>query len=298
MRRFSRIVCPVDFSDISQHALEHAFAFARWYDASVTGLFVYTPIFTAPGVGMYAYGAAPVVEQINKADYEADLLAFLGRANPQRLTVGVRVEVGAPAPEIVAAVESLGADLVVLGTHGTRGFEHLMLGSVAERVLRTCPVPVLTVPPRAQATSALPVKRVLCPIDFSGPSKAALDVALSIAQDGDAEITILHVSDMPTDEPLTTRSIATPEFYVEYEAAARERLNALLSEAGATWCRPTTAIRHGKPYREILSAADESRADLIVMGVHGRNPLDLLLFGSTTNQVVRRATCPVLTVRV
>ena len=297
MRRFSRILCPVDFSDISQHALEHAFAFARWFDASVTGLFVYTPIFTAPGVGLYAYPAAPVVEQINKADYEADLLAFLGQANPQRVAVSARVEVGAPASEIVAAAESLGADLVVLGTHGTRGFEHLMLGSVAERVLRMCPAPVLTVPPRAQATSELPVKRVLCPIDFSGPSKAALDVALSIAQEGDAEITILHVSDVPTDEPLTTRPITTPEFYAEYDAAARERLNALVSDGIATWCRPTTAIRHGKAYREILSAADESRADLIVIGVHGRNPLDLLLFGSTTNQVVRRATCPVLTVR-
>ena len=92
MRRFSRILCPVDFSDISRHALEHAFAFARWYDSSVTGLFVYTPIFTAPGVGMYAYGAAPVVEQINKADYEADLLAFLGQAHPQRVAVSAPVD--------------------------------------------------------------------------------------------------------------------------------------------------------------------------------------------------------------
>jgi len=296
MRRFSRILCPVDFSDISQHALEHALAFARWYDASVTGLFVYTPIFAAPGVGMYAYSAAPVVEQINTADYEADVLGFIRRANTAGIDVAARVEVGRPAAEIIAAVESLGANLVVVGTHGSRGFEHLMLGSVAETLLRTCKVPVLTVPPRAQATSELPLKRVLCPVDFSSSSSAALQTALSIAQEGDAEITVLHVSGDPNDEPLTTRPIATPEYYAAYEAEARDRLKSLVS-AAADWCRPTTTIRRGKPYREILAAASESRADLIVIGVHGRNPLDLMLFGSTTNQVVRRATCPVLTVR-
>src|SRR6185312_5312417 len=198
--------------------------------------------------------------------------------------VSARVEVGQPAPEIVAAVASLGADLVVIGTHGTRGFEHLMLGSVAERVLRTCPVPVLTVPPSAHATSKLPLKHLLCPVDFSSSSKAALETGLSIAQEGNAEVTILHVSDVPTDEPLTTRPIATPEYYAEYEAEARSRLKALVGDGVGDWCRPTTTIRRGKPYREILAAASESHADLIVIGVHGRNPLDLMLFGSTTNQ--------------
>jgi nucleotide-binding universal stress UspA family protein len=152
------------------------------------------------------------------------------------------------------------------------------------------------VPPRAQATSELPLKRVL-PVDFSSSSNAALQFALSIAKEGDAEITVLHVSDDPNDEPLTTRPIATPEYHAEYEAEARDRLKALVSGGAGDWCRPTTTIRRGKPYREILAAAAESHADLIVIGVHGRNPLDLMLFGSTTNQVVRRATCPVLTVR-
>jgi nucleotide-binding universal stress UspA family protein len=297
MRRFTRILCPIDFSDLSQHALEHALAFARWYDASVTGLFVYTPMFATPGLGMYAYAAAPVVEQISKADYEGDVLAFMRRANAAGINVSARVEVGRPAPAIIAAAQSIGADLVVVGTHGSTGFEHLMLGSIAEKVLRTCPVPVLTVPPPAQATSNLPLKHVLCPVDFSNSSKAALDVALSIAQEGDAEITILHVSDVPTDEPLTTRPIATPEFYAEYEESTRERLKALVADGVSNWCRPTTRIRRGKAYREILAEAAESRTDLVVIGVHGRNPLDLMLFGSTTNQVVRRATCPVLTVR-
>jgi nucleotide-binding universal stress UspA family protein len=297
MRRFTRILCPIDFSDISRHALDHALAFARWYDAPVTGLFVYTPIYSpTPGIGMYAY-AAPVVEPINTADYERDLVAFIGRADPSGVNVSTRVEIGLPAQEIVRMAQLLPADLVVTGTHGVSGFEHLLLGSIAEKVLRTCPVPVLTVPPPAQATSTLPLKHVLCPIDFSTSSKAALDVALSIAQEGDAEVTILHVSDAPTDEPLTTRPIATPEFYAEYESWAGAELKTLVADGAGNWCHPRTRIRHGKAYREILAEAVEAHADLIVIGVHGRNPVDLMLFGSTTNQVVRRATCPVLTVR-
>jgi nucleotide-binding universal stress UspA family protein len=298
MRRFARILCPVDFSDFSRHALEHALAVARWYDGSVTGLFVYSPpVVPAPGFGGFAYSSAPAVEPIDTRAYERDVEAFIAGVNALRVPSSARVAIGPPAQEIVAAADAIGADLVVVGTHGATGFEHLMLGSIAEKVLRTCPTPVLTVPPRAPATSAFPLKHVLCPVDFSAPSKAALDVALSIAQEGDAEITILHVSDVPTDGPLTTRPIATPDFYEEYESWARDQMQVLIAGGAADWCRPMARIRHGKAYREILAEAAETHADVIVIGVHGRNPLDVMLFGSTTNQVVRRATCPVLTVR-
>ena len=299
MRTFTRILCPIDFSGESRHALEHALMFARWYDAPVTGLFVYSPVFTPPpGPGRHAYAAPAVMEQIDAAEYQRDVLSFVGRVNASNVDVSARVAIGLPAQEIVKAVTILPADLVVLGTHGLAGFQHLVLGSIAERVLRTCPVPVLTVPPRARATSKLPFKRVLCPIDFSEPSKAALQVALSIAQEGAADITILHVFDAPADEPFATRHFTVPEFRREYECWAAGELRALVPEQVRDWCSPTTRVSHGKPYREILGAAAEGGADVIVMGVHGRNALDLMLFGSTTNQVVRRATCPVLTVRV
>jgi nucleotide-binding universal stress UspA family protein len=78
---------------------------------------------------------------------------------------------------------------------------------------------------------------------------------------------------------------------------ARGRLQALVTDDVRVWCKPSTKVAYGKPYREILDVAEEERADLIVIGVRGRNPLDLTLFGSTTNHVVRRASCPVLTLR-
>ena len=298
MRGFIRILCPIDFSDVSHHALEHALLFARWYDAPVTGLFVYSPVFTpAAGPGIHAYATPPVIEQIDKAEYERDVLSFVRRANARAIDVTARVEIGLPAQEIVKAATTLAADLVVIGTHGAGAFEHLVLGSIAEKVLRTCPVPVLTVPDRARTTSKLPFKRVLCPIDFSEPSRIALQRALSIAEEGDADITILHVFDSPADEPMAARHFTVPEFRREYERWAADELQALVPETARDGCRPTTRVSHGKAYREILGVAAEDRADVIVIGVHGRNPLALLLFGSTTNQVVRRATCPVLTVR-
>ena len=74
-------------------------------------------------------------------------------------------------------------------------------------------------------------------------------------------------------------------------------LDALVTDEVRAWCKPDTRVTYGKPYRQILEIAEREEPDLIIMGVRGRNPLDVALFGSTTNHVVRRASCPVLTLR-
>ena len=93
-----------------------------------------------------------------------------------------------------------------------------------------------------------------------------------------------------------TARFDTAEYFEAVEQQARERLEGLVTDEARVWCKPETVTARGKPYREILTLADDREADLIVMGVRGRNPIDLALFGSTTNQVVRRARCPVLTI--
>jgi nucleotide-binding universal stress UspA family protein len=239
----------------------------------------------------------PVSETIDRGAYERDVLSFIRQTTPPAIEVAAEVQIGLPAQEIVRAATRLPADLIVIGTHGTTGFEHLMLGSIAERVVRASRVPVLTVPPRAQATSKLPFQEVLCPVDFSSCSREAVRIALSVAEEGDANLTILHVLERVGEAPIATRHFNVPEFRREYRQWAVDELQSMLPEDTADRCRPTTRVVEGKAYGEILNAAAADGADLIVMGVHGRNPLDLMLFGSTTNQVVRRATCPVLTVR-
>lgn len=297
MRGISQILCPVDLSDVSRHTVDHAVLMARWYKAKITALHVSHPIVIPTADFVVASVAPPLVltDDEVRTTRERVQAYFTGVAASD---VEVIVDTGHPANRIVECARSLPADLIVIGTHGIGGFDHLVLGSVTEKVLRKVACPVLSVPPHARSTSSLPFKRILCPVDFSDSSLAALEFAFSLAQEGDAELTILHVFDRPVeDEPLTNRPINVPEYRLELEADFMARLHALVPDSVRTWCRPHTRTAHGKAYREILGVATEERADLIVMGVHGRNALDLMLFGSTTNQVVRRATCPVLTLR-
>jgi nucleotide-binding universal stress UspA family protein len=295
MRQINQILCPVDLSDISRHAIDHAVLMARWYKAKITALHVCNPIvIPSADFAVVGYGPPGVLtdEEVKQARERA--VACLAAANA--IDVDVRIESGHPASQILECAASLPADLIVIGTHGTGGFEHLLLGSITEKVLRKAPCPVMTVPPHAHTASKLPFKRLLCPVDFSDPSLAALQFAFSLAQEGDAELTVLHAFEwLPDDEPLTNRPINVPEYRRELEHDVAERLQTFVSAGNGR--RPAIRLVHGKAYREILGAATEGSADLIVMGVHGRNALDLMLFGSTTNQVVRRATCPVLTLR-
>ena len=236
---------------------------------------------------------------------QAETLACFEGAGAVGVGLDVIVDVGRPAHQILAHAAALPADLIVMGTHGSSGFEHLVLGSVTEKVLRKAPCPVLTVPPRAWATSSLPFKRLLCAVDFSDWSLKALEMTFSLARQSGADVTLVHVIEWPWHEPPPphlselprAQATALAEFRRSLELRATAQLQALTPEASPAHDAASSRVVHGTPYIEVLRVAAESHADLIVMGVHGRNAADLMLFGSTTNQVVRRATCPVLTVR-
>jgi nucleotide-binding universal stress UspA family protein len=299
MREVKRILCPVDLSDESRHAIDHAIVIARWYKSTIMALCVYNPlVIPTTDVALVGAGVPPILteEEIKDASDQVTVCFDSAAGGHVGVPLEVLVESGPPAKQILARAKSLAADLIVIGTHGHGGFQHLVLGSVTEKVLRLATCPVLTVPPRARATSTLPFKRILCPIDFSESSVSALAFALSLAREGDADLTLLHVLEWPDVLP-TNRPVPTLEYRQVAQRDVTTKLAQLIPDADREWCHPTTRLGEGKAYREILELATEERADLIVMGVHGRNPLDLMLFGSTTNQVVRRATCPVLTLR-
>lgn len=292
MRPIKRILCPVDLSDVSHHAVAHAIPLARHFDAAITALHVWDPLVVPATESVFEerYVRRALTEHEIRAIHDSVLAWF---APHPEVPVKVEIQTGQPWKTILDAAAS--ADLIVIGTHGAGGFEHLMLGSVAEKILRKAAVPVMTVPPNARYEGRLPYHKILCAVDFSDPSRAALGLAESIAVEELAELTILHVFEWP-EEPLTTRPILSPEYRQAMEVDAVARLRALMPPDGGMR-RVTTRLARGKPYREILNVAAEDQTDLIVMGVHGRNALDLMLFGSTTNQVVRRAGCPVMTLR-
>jgi nucleotide-binding universal stress UspA family protein len=140
------------------------------------------------------------------------------------------------------------------------------------------------------------IERILCPVDFSRSAMRALEYAASLAQDARAQLTVLHVIELPPElsEP------PNPAL-ADYRTSCYEWAREHLIEAIRTWVPPTAAASElllvGSAYREILRVSSDLAADLIVMGVHGRGAMDLLFFGSTTNHVVRQAACPVLTLR-
>lgn len=293
-----RIVCPIDFSETSRHALEHAVAIAKWYQAHITALhviprqrFPQPPIFFAEP----PHGVTPTPAE--RRALEEQLRAWLAAATQAGVKTDLLVDEGSPAHRILDHASRLGADLLTMGTHGLSGFERFALGSVAEKVLRKAACPVMTVPPAAAAEVKVPYTRLLCPLDFSESSLAAFQFAVSIAKESDAHLTLLHVFDWPADDELLVEHFDAPETRRVVEATARARLDALVTDDARVWCKSATRVGYGKPYRQILEVADSEGTDLIVIGVRGRNPLDLALFGSTTNHVVRRASCPVLTLK-
>lgn len=298
----SRLLCPIDFSVVSTHALEHAVAIARRRGAGIVALAVLPSL--APDVTDITAVAA---ETTGPAKGDDDLRRWRGLADAQCRAVdaagvdlAVEVVEAHPVEAIVDRARTLRADLIVMGTHGAGGFRHFVLGSVTEKVLRRAPCPVLTVPPRAVETAST-FAQVLAAVDFSDSSLAAVARATEFAEQAHGRLTLLHVVEWPWhDEPdsvpdgVPEAQAQTLRDYRRYlEHGALERLRTLAPDHSDV----STAVRFGTPWIETLAVAADTRADLIVLGVRGRGPIDLGFFGSTANHVVRAATCPVLTVR-
>jgi nucleotide-binding universal stress UspA family protein len=296
-----RILCPIDFSDFSRRALDHAVAMARWYKASITAVHV-DPAIEIVGYPAPMVGVPATWKFSDRAELVIRLQRFVELESAPGISIGTVVREGPAVTEILDQAAATSADLIVMGTHGTSGFERLVLGSVTEKVLRKARCPVLTVP-RAQpdAVPAGPVvfKRIVCGVDFSDCSLAALKYALSLAQEADGQLTVVHVltSQLVPDAVLADQHLSVLAYQRQRKDEAQRRLDEAVPATSAEYCRVESTIVRGKPWREIVGIATAQQSDLIVLGVHGRGPVDLMFFGSTAHQVVRHASCPVLTLR-
>lgn len=298
MAEIKQILCPVDLSEISRHALDHARAIAKWYDAHLTVFHVVTPpVPLIPSTGIAE--ALPVLPpQLGEVAEEVRRFSGLTEAHAGGSTDAVVVE-GSPVKEILRKAESLPADLLVMGTHGRSGFEALFLGAVTEKILRSTHVPVLTVPPPVERVESVVYKTILCPIEFSDPSTRALEYALTLAEETGARLILLHVVEMLVGAPqfAEVAHFNVAEYQQRLEEAARARLTSAVPEEARVWCTPEERVVSGNAYQVILDMAEQEMAELIVMGVHGKGALNRRLFGSTTHHVIRHARCPVLTLR-
>ena len=291
-----RILCPTDFSSLSQHALEHAVALAQWYGARITVLHV-DALIALPAAPM-GFSAAFTSLHPDREALTTELSRFTMPLAAGIVPVQTLIAEGPPAHVICEKAVELRADLIVLGTHGRGGLEHLALGSVAETVLRKAPCPTLIVPPAVEhAARPIQFRRVLCPIDFGPSTTAALRAAASLAREAGARFTVLHVLEPLDHESLVVPvPFSVPEYHRLREQQALEQLDRCLVAEGALADAVQMTTR-GKPSTQIVRVAQEMRADLILMGIGGGGALRRILLGSTTHAVVREAHCPVLTIR-
>lgn len=141
-------------------------------------------------------------------------------------------------------------------------------------------------------------RHILCPIDFSSSSTEALAVALDLGRQADGCVTVLHAIEyMDIEEPCEHVDFDVRDYRRHVLERARERLHDLVAGEPQTWCEIQEVVGVNRAYREILQRATATTADLVVMGAQGHGGIDLVLYGSNTQHVVRAAQCPVLTVR-
>lgn len=233
-------------------------------------------------------------------DIRQRLRAWLEEAVPEEwrrfLAIEVQLAVGEPVQEIAAA--GAGTDLIVMATHGRTGLSHLVMGSVTAAVLRTARVPVLALKAGHADRPLTAVKRILWATDLSPASDGARGYALLLADALAAEIFLLHV--VSAVQVVGAPGPAAPlpgEWLAEEVAVCDENLAGRQREIEALGLAARRKVAVGAPAATILAEADAERADLIVMGTHGRRGLPHVLLGSVAEAVIRRAPCPVLAVQ-
>lgn len=294
MLRIERILCPVDFSEPSARAYDSAQSLARNYQAR---LFLQHVVdFILPSYAYYA-DAVYISElfQTIRDGARKQLQAFAKSHTRNGVQPECVVQEGAVTDSIFSFAAAHKVDLIVIGTHGLKGGDRAALGSVTEKVLRKACCPVLvsrkpgnTVVAPDGGQCSIQLRRIIFCTDFSDPARRALEYALSVAAEYDAEITLLHVL-------ADVQSLANIK---EEIATATKQLDKLIPPQRGKAAKIKTLVRIGRAYEQIIQHASQAQADLLIMAVRGRNAVDLAVFGSTTYRAILLGSCSVLAVHV
>lgn len=289
MLKIERILCPVDFSEFSARAYDYAHSLARHYDAKLFVLHIVRSITIDP-----TFLSSTVLDKVysqQAVDAKAQMAKLVAKQAGDPAQIELIVQMGFATDSILSFVKQNEIDLVVMGTHGRRGLDRLVTGSTTESILRKSHSPVLAVhePERSfvspqSADDPVHLRKILCCVDFSEHSPRALEYAFSLGMQYQAEITLLNVLEDGKDAP-------------DQKNRATASMEQLIPEDARNWASITPIVLSGQPYEQIIEHAAESKTDLIVMGVRGRNAVDLAVFGSTTHRVIQLGPCPVLVVR-
>ena len=282
MARIRQILCPVDFFQASEAALSYAVSLAKTHQARLHILHIIPPVSSFLS---FAQDTGELVKSEHE-ESEERLARMAKVVKASGVSASVEVRFGEIDYEILSAIREQEADLIVAGTHGRRGFEHWLVGSVCERLLRRVPIPILTIGRPRKSAGTREIKRILIGIDLSQGSADVARWGFAIAQKSQDGAILLHVTDFVTgDVPARYKDSLLQGIRAEMQKLVPPGLS-----------QGTTRVEFGIPSQVILRLAERGRADMIVIGTHGKSMLDRTLLGTTAERVVRGASCPVLSV--
>ncbi len=287
MITIKRILCPTDFSDESDAALRYAIALAGAYEAKLL-------------VCHCAATSTPIDDKAREEfdhQVEASIRRWTGVGHRPQPGYASIIAQGEAGEAITKAAAEERVDLIVMRSR-RRPVAASLLGSTAEAVCRTAPCPVLITHPDERewvglTSGEIDLQKILVGADFSIDSELALRLAITFAQEYQAELHMLHT--LPVAMAQAALDLP-PEMENDFQRAARVLKQSVPDEA-YLWCNVFQAVKGGPPYREILSYAEENEIDLICLGARGAGFAMRALFGSNTDRVLRQAPCPVLIAR-
>jgi nucleotide-binding universal stress UspA family protein len=284
MLTIEKILCPTDLSDSSLRAIPFATQMAKLHGADLHLFHIYL---------LHSLAAIDSDKPYPGEEEARQTLEDSAAGVPWSSVVHSVGRAVHAAPAILEYAEVKDVDLIVMGSHGRRGFRRLLLGSVTEEVVRLAKCPVLVVREDADASVPTEIDRVLVPIDFSDRSSIAASYGRELASMWNAELELIHVVEPPVYSemsfPVLTRNREAREFAEDHLARLAEKLGPGLSLS-------VKAVS-GNAADVVIDEAARSEKTLVVIPSHGHSGIERLLLGSVTERVLRRAPCPVLVLR-
>ncbi|HLX64958.1 MAG TPA: universal stress protein [Planctomycetota bacterium] len=303
MITFKNVVLTTDLSLNADAAVPYAAALAKQSGGTIHLFHAFEEDAREALASGIVIGVSAWIESVRKAREQkvADLAQAIERQRGVKTIYATAV--GNPANEIARYAKHNNADAVVLATHGRTGLSHLLMGSVAERVVRLCPSPVLTVRPgEAPPADGFKFKTILLPTDFSENSCVAEPYAVELAQKNGATLVLAHVVE---DSVYYASAAASEGIGVDIEkwltaiwADAEKQLRANATRIAAqTKLDVVPVLKRGRAAEQIGQIAKEQKADLMVLSTHGYTGLSHLIFGSVAERIVRTSPVPVMSIK-
>lgn len=296
--QLKNIIATTDFSEYSRFTVPYGVELAREFGAK---LYV-CHVVDLPPTALYG-------EAIWDPQFGKDQLMAKTREEMEGLMKDHSIEweplvvSGFTADEIELLAKEKSADLVISATHGRSGLKRLVMGSVTERLMRRLTCPLLVVRSSAQAEgieakAKVKFSKILVGCDFSPDSTLALEYGMSLAQQFQSELHLVHVIEPSVYKDMlklkTAPGLAENE---DLRVELKAKMEGLIPEEARYWCTPQITLLAGQPHEELVKYALVNDINLLVMGFRGHGLVETMFLGSSTARAVRSAVCPVLSVR-